>query len=538
MGHLARRYAADTGGNIGIMASLLAVPLVMAAGIMVDISTISRTQSELQQAMDSAVLAVAREGDEISDSKAVQIANDFLKNNFNPNYTKLKVVRSGTGVTVDAVTRADMAFGALFGYDDWEVAATSSADIAYASYEVALVLDTTGSMAGGKLSAMKDAVFGLVDTMSGQVKDKDKLKFALVPFATFVNVGPEFGPEFKKKGKQKKNTGAKWLDLKGKSPIPQLELQKNVSRFQAFHNVGEKWPGCVETRLVWNGRDYGVSDDPADPSKPETLFVPAFAMDEPDEDEFKNDYVDSDVDPFDNSATGKKKKLGKYGIPSDPSGAPLEVTTVDSTFDFDFGVVDINDGASGYQGYAKGPGFGCSAEPITPLTNDYKLIKNRVNALKAQGNTNIMEGVGWGMRVLSPGEPFTEGQSEEVAGVEKIMIVLTDGSNTMGNTSTSLGSQYSSFGYLVDGRLGIAAGGRAATNTEMNKRTLAACSNAKAAGMTVYTIRLEEPDVKTGSMLADCATSPAHYFDAPSRSDLDEVFDEIKDSIVRLRISS
>ena len=39
-------------------------------------------------------------------------------------------------------------------------------------------------------------------------------------------------------------------------------------------------------------------------------------------------------------------------------------------------------------------------------------------------------------------------------------------------------------------------------------------------------------------MLQECATSADHYFDAPSRSQLDDVFQTIKDRIVKLRLSS
>ena len=59
------------------------------------------------------------------------------------------------------------------------------------------------------------------------------------------------------------------------------------------------------------------------------------------------------------------------------------------------------------------------------------------------------------MRVLSPGQPFAEGQAAK-PGLQKIMIVLTDGTNVFGNTSNALGSTYSSYGYLVDGRVGAA----------------------------------------------------------------------------------
>lgn len=176
-------------------------------------------------------------------------------------------------------------------------------------------------------------------------------------------------------------------------------------------------------------------------------------------------------------------------------------------------------------------------QPITPLTSDYDLVLDKVEELQASGTTNIMEGVAWGMRVLSPGQPFAEGKTAG-PGLEKIMVVLTDGANNFGTNGTRLGSSYSADGYLVDGRLGVEAGGSATTTGIMNDRTLAACANAKAAGVQVYTIRLEEPDVQTGYMLRDCASSPQHFFDVPSRGQLDEVFKEIGKRIAKVRLTS
>ena len=98
----------------------------------------------------------------------------------------------------------------------------------------------------------------------------------MVPFATFVNVGPEYGPSFDKNGKQVAGTGADWLDLEGSPTVPQSELGAGASRFQLYANLGQTWPGCVETRYSAS-KDYDVDDTPPDPAKPETLFVPAFA---------------------------------------------------------------------------------------------------------------------------------------------------------------------------------------------------------------------------------------------------------------------
>src|SRR3954468_3826097 len=126
-------FTSDRGGNFAILSGLLAVPLVLAVGLAIDVSTIASTQSSLQNAIDSAVLAVAREGKDISDDKANSIASTFLTGNFDPAFTKLKVVKNGTEFSVSAQTNTGLAFGSLFGYQNWPVQAAATADIAYSS---------------------------------------------------------------------------------------------------------------------------------------------------------------------------------------------------------------------------------------------------------------------------------------------------------------------------------------------------------------------------------------------------------------------
>ncbi len=520
-------FARDRGGNFAMLAALAAVPMVGAAGLAIDYATMSRVRSELQQSLDAAVLAVAQRGDNISDAQAREIAEAYLGSNLAQDFGSVEIVRNGTSVTLKADTPAPLAFGGLFGYDNWTVGAASTADMAFASYEVALVLDTTGSMRGGKLRSMKDAVTGLIDDLSARVDNKERLKFALVPFSSFVNVGAHFGPNYDARGRRIPNTGAGWLDIEGISPIPQIDLQQGISRFDLYRHLGKEWRGCVETRMVSRGRDHGVDDTPANQSDAASLFVPAFAIDEPQNSGwsgYQNDYLDwpdwRRERPLDQSQEARALRLLKYGIP-DPA-TPMEGWSAPRNPDYRSG---------------RGPSQGCVTEPITPLTNDYRELKRKVRALEAEGNTNIMEGVAWGMRVLSPHEPFTEGSQDEPY-LDKVMVVLTDGANVFGNSYTEYGSTYNSFGYLVDGRLNGITGGSWRTTEAMNEKTLAACTNAKNKGYIVYTIRLEEPDVATGEMLKQCATSPGHYFDTPSRSQLDEVFQDIRDGITKLRLSS
>lgn len=538
------RLVSDRRGNFAILSAILAVPLAISAGVMLDLSTISRVKTELQNAMDAAALAVAREGLNLNDTKARSIADSFVQANFDPTVTHLNLSRVGTSVTVSGVTKAEMAFGGLFGYVDWTVLAEASADIAYAKYEIALVLDTTGSMAGGKLTAMKEAVLGLIDQMSAQVSNPADLKFSIVPFSSFVNVGPQYGPKFDADGQQIPGSGAPWLDLAGVSPIPQTELEMGISRFQLAFNAQQPWSGCVETRISGAG-DYDISDSAPSQSNPRSLIVPAFAIDEPGG--FANNYIESAVKPKDQTKRAKAAKLYKYGVPEVSIKTLLSIGDLlallglggdDGRSKTENNRIAIDAGVSSYMGYTKGPNFGCVTQPISPLSTNYSTLKESVKSLKAKGNTNILEGVVWGMRALSPGEPFGEGAPASKVGLQKVMVVLTDGANTLGNQGNELGSVYSSFGYLTDGRLGISSGGAGATNAAMNAKTLGACEYAKKQGITVFTIRLEEPDVKTGTMLQDCASTKTHYFDAPSREQLDGIFRAIQDKIVRVRIAS
>jgi Mg-chelatase subunit ChlD len=536
-----RRLGSDRQGNFAVISAVLALPVLLGIGMALDTSAIRRTKVELQNATDAAVIAIAREGVTISDDRALAIADEMVSGDFGYPYSGLKVKRIGTSFSVGANAVADTVFGGLLGYGDWTVSAVSTADIALVPYEIALVLDTTGSMKGGKLQAMKDAVLGLVDTMSANVTVKDNLKFAMVPFSSFVNVGPQFAPKFDKKGKIIEGTGAEWLDVKGDVDVVQTEFAKGVSRFEIFHNLGQEWAGCVETRDATKKVAYDVSDAMSDkkvetgPAKidDEALFVPALSIDEPDDKRssgaaiYANSYIKSSADPFDKSLLGRIKMFLKYGLagllPGDFSGGMWQSPAN----------LEIAGG--------KGPNASCVTQPIVPLSTDYAGIKTKVGALAANGNTNIMEGVAWGWRVLSPGAPFTQGASKK-SNTRKIMIVLTDGSNVFGvsgDGANKLGSTYSSFGYKSDQRLmPVPSATVSGTNTAMNDRTLKACTNAKADGIEIFTIRLEEPDKATGMMLKDCASAPDHFFDAPSRSQLDEVFGQIRDKITTVRISS
>ncbi|WP_299864490.1 pilus assembly protein [uncultured Hoeflea sp.] len=533
----------DTSGNFALTFGILAVPVMVAGGLAVDYVGLSVEKSQLQNAVDSAALSVAREG-KLTEEEALTIARSTVAVNYGLHAAQVSVKLDGDTAIVSASMEQPLVFGGFMGKKTAEIAVEAQATYAYTKYEIALVLDTTGSMAGGKLVSLQNAVIGLVAGMADLGLNKDQIKFSLVPYSGFVNVGPENGPEMNRFGMVTK-PGASWLDHEGAAPIPQSDLPEGTSRFALYNHLGSEWPGCVETRMASGGKHHDVDDTEPSAGDPHSLFTPFFAIDEPDTPyAYPNSYladVGVPVSGQSKATSRRQAQLARYRM----TGGYTRPTTLREWIIWiltKWRKPRVDDSPSAFYSNKKnpkGPDFGCETEPLVPLTTDLNKITATVKKLKADGSTNMLEGVMWGWRVLSDREPFAQGAPKSDKSVEKIMIFLTDGQNSFGNLNNALGSAYTSMGYLVDGRLnGMTAGSIGQTNNALDEKTLTACTNAKKDGVTIYTIRLEESDIETGTMLQQCASSKEHFFDAPSRQQLAPIFEAIQKGVVKLRLTS
>jgi hypothetical protein len=72
------------------------------------------------------------------------------------------------------------------------------------------------------------------------------------------------------------------------------------------------------------------------------------------------------------------------------------------------------------------------ASPIVPLTDNKTVVKAAINALSATGETYIPGGLIWGLNVLSPLAPFSEGGAYDAQNRKprKALVLMTDGVNT------------------------------------------------------------------------------------------------------------
>jgi Flp pilus assembly protein TadG len=378
--------------------------------------------------------------------------------------------------------------------------------------EVALVLDNSGSMTEkGKNSSeqrmdlLKRAAKQLVTDMAAQGKMLKQVtkpvQFAVVPFAASVNVNAKDD-----KGGDKKN--ASWMDTSGISPIHHESFDwstintanrytelvngvrfargtdwgtlqdKVLTRFTLFDNLKRvtsrtktgtvctsknsngactqwtdtydysygsvaSWGGCVEARPY----PYNVNDTAPTTAVPASMFVPMFAPDETDLRDIYGRYAynswwldKGDSTGSETNNTTRQRSMLKYFVT-----APLR-----------------SDGsAQPALGMDDGPNQSCSTTALTPLTDvntteGMAKVTKAIDDMQAGGATNVPEGMAWGWRVLSSGEPFTDGRPETERGNDKVVIVLTDGANTY-YTPESLGANdlgandsiYSAYGYTA-----------------------------------------------------------------------------------------
>lgn len=539
-----RTFCRDRSGNFALSFAILGIPVLMAAGLAVDYINLSRERRALQNASDAAALAVAREG-KLDQAAAEALAGKLVAANYPALPATVSVTLGVNQVQVDAVISEPISFGGVLGIKAADVSTRSVATYASARYEIVFVLDTTGSMAGGKLTSMQQAVTGMIDDMSALKLPAGQIKYGVVPYAGFVNVGAAYGPVIDANGYVK--PAAAWIDQDSKADVTSTDLPVGFSRFALFDRLGQKWRGCVETRQASSGGDHDVDDTVPNVKDPHSLFTPMFAIDEPDNGggyAYPNSYLadaGNGADPSSRSENAKQKRLARYGrngAYAAPSGIADAVAKARK-----WNKVAVDTSPSRFysnEADPKGPNYGCEVAELKPLTTDTSSVKAMVNGLVANGSTNTLEGVMWGWRVLSSREPFTQGAPKTDKGVHKIMIFLTDGANSFGVLNANkFGSGYTSYGYLVDGRLnGVTTVSAAATRAEIDAKTLSACANAKADDIEIYTIRLEEPDKATGDLLQKCASSPGHFYDAPTRAQLSTIFEGIQKDVMRVRLSS
>jgi Flp pilus assembly protein TadG len=159
--------------------------------------------------------------------------------------------------------------------------------------------------------------------------------------------------------------------------------------------------------------------------------------------------------------------------------------------------------------------YGKCPVAVKGLSYDWNSMNSLVNTMKADGTTNQTIGLVWAWMSLTGGGPFTVPTKEANYKYQDIIVLMSDGLNTENRWDGNGSSQSSA----VDARMSLA------------------CTNAKNAGLTIYTVHVNTDGDPTSQVLKNCASSPSNFFTVTSSGQLNTVFNQIGSQLSQLRIS-
>ena len=211
-----RRFLRNTLGNTSLIMALAAVPLFGAAGAAIDYGRLHAARSEVQSALDSAVLAGTRSLMEKGNkSLAIQAATTYFANNLSSSVQlenstiAFTINAAGTGVESTGNAEMKTAFMSVLNIPTMAIfpdaSASGSAAVAGnvgqgGNLEIALMLDVTGSMcddgagpcaSGVKIDGLKSAATTLIDTVVWDDQTTYTSKVSLVPFSERIRIAPD-----------------------------------------------------------------------------------------------------------------------------------------------------------------------------------------------------------------------------------------------------------------------------------------------------------------------------------------------------------
>jgi Flp pilus assembly protein TadG len=573
------RFIRSESGNFAIYFAIAIIPVFGAAGLAIDYSGRQNLESEMQQAADAAVLAATRATNSNFGQKK-KIADDFFESNFTGDVLALqgRLTEENGAYVYTATGSYQTSVAGILGFKTLPVKVVASTALSSDPVEVALVLDNTGSMAP-YIAALRSSTISFSQTIF-EASMNGNVKMAVVPFNGAVNPGPMPTRFVDEAGNAKYNgywfenrqaaseegcikgggnggpgnsrqEGA-WLSIPGAVIEPVLAVldeffgvnlafawtkgvpirnrseippgytmdgcwsvtPAKITHKQVYDWMGARWAGCVEARAEPYDTDDTVPGNSAD-----TRFVEYLWPSEPSWiPGTHNPYV-AERPGWDDAGWDQWQHTDYHDVVKYMNGNSTNI---------------VESGNN-----QTGPNKGCPA-PLLPLTTDANKVEAKLQAMNfyVGSGTVASEGVMWGWRALSPGEPLSEGVNYGKA--RKILVLFGDGKNELNDNLTeyAAGTDYGAYGYGKGSRFGSNVESRLANVTPvLNDKMKLACANAKKAGVEIYTVLFNESDAATKKLYSECATTEGHSYKADDTAALKTAFADIAASISKLRLT-
>jgi len=574
-------------GNTAMIFGLLLIPILGFVGLAVDTSRAYNVKIQLQNALDAAALAGGRYyGFPDRDTK--------IQNYFDANWrgdvygavvdplvveddTVLQELKISTTATIKPI------FINFVGVSDIVVGSSASVIDSNTTLEVALVIDTTGSMNSvvngeQKMLSARNAATELLDILfAGQPSD-DRLFLSVVPFVQNVNVGNNYSGwlESGSEAAVPWNTGpyptpGGWrgcmferLDAGGNLVYDTTEESPLTKRFKPYADdylapACTNWSSgmsvafgqCVynsTNKYYYQAQSAGTTGTTAPTHTSGNANAGGIAWTA-----FYKRWTTAEglggtgnyrVNPnwfyyYDNRTTGTTTGS------TPPQNVSGTVTSGGLQWRYRGDVSAQVPYTNAQYGYGYNSGCGTA---LTPMTNTRATAQAVVDALQpstSYGGTMTSMGLIWGWRTISPlwrglwsgvasDRPFDYGETDNY----KALIILTDGENVFTQcTGTFCKGSGTPYGYLADKRLGTSNSANAVT--AINGKVTTICDNMRAKKIMLYTVMFDLPAGASGTrtLFQGCAGDSSRFFDVSNGDELQDAFKAIAVDLAKLRIS-
>ena len=515
---LTRNFLRDESGHFALITALTLSVMLTGIGVAVDYSSVTSEQKKLQQALDHAILAASSEAD-ADEPRIREVITASLARNFTPSKPE-DVGSLQVDLDIDKSTiraRASSQYSTflmgLFGVDTMDVGAEVGAPRRVVpALDLALVVDTTNSMAGSNMADLQAAAIDLIDRLDAS---DSKVRISLVPYGQYVNVGLKADKE-------------PWVDANKTYHYREAKTHTVTVPTGGTSPTCEPTGVLIPTYVRIDGQDIQTGTTPemdCQPGEPATGSVTTETTDPAVEREFEwNGCMGSRSSPL---------NLRPDASAADP--IPAAMNELRWRYEGEAGWKEVapyvapdltdpdvltNPSALRLPGKRQTT----CGQVITPLTKKLKKVRKSVESLTTSGETYLASGLMWGWRTLDPRTPYTQAASAK-PGTSRVMIFLTDGENTSGQSD----EYHSTAGWNTPhARKGL-------------KHAAALCEEIKSSGVDIFTVAYNFADgplsAETGTMLQSCATTPDKAFTSDNRQDLIQNFDDILNNIVAVRIS-
>lgn len=488
------RFCRQRGGNVAMIYAVALVPLAIAIGGGIDFARAALVRTALSEALDGAALALgASNSAGLSDAQALALVQAYFDANYRQSSdygtpSPVSLSREGQNLLLSAAVDMPTSVLKITGMKIWPVSASSTVVWGQTKLWVSLVLDNTGSMAQtdnagvSKISALKTASHQLLAMLQNAARNSGDVQAAIIPFARNVKIGTGYD----------KTDWLSFTDFIAAPPTPSSSA-----------GPGKTCP--------WTDSQtgYHCTSGPANGAQTVST-IPA------------NGSYKGYICP---SAT----KTGHYwngcfNSVSNGSGGWNHTWIANATTSWSGCVTDR---AQNYDTNAATPAPetpasmmvaenspSCPAAAILPLGYDWSALSSKVDAMAPSGSTNQTIGLVWGWHAMTQGAPLTPPALPDQT--QRVIILLSDGLNTQNRWSGD-GSKQSS---AVDQRMALA------------------CANAKADGITIYSVFVDLNGTQgNSSVLKNCASDSSKYFDLTSSGQIVTAFATIGQQITNLHVA-